>query len=319
MKIGFYDDFRPCIVTDEGIIDITDEVKSMDEGSPQLLLEGIISSFEELRPKLEALQTSSKVTPLKDIRLRAPVPRPGKVLCGNGNYMEYVQIDPPRPLVSFFKSPEAVIGPGETVILPEFRPVIFNHEAELCLVIGKEGKNLSIEEALDYVFGYTTGVDVSARAPTQGEGNLPGNYGKSFDTFLPIGPAITTADEISDPNNLQVKYTVNGELRQNYNTNDMEHSIAYMIAAFSHVMTLKPGDMIMAGTNHSNLGPLQDGDHAEIEIEKVGRNTHEVYDPLKRSWDPHRLHRPETLVARREALKEQPHPGSWPFQPVGGS
>ncbi|MBH42425.1 MAG: hypothetical protein CL787_02715 [Chloroflexi bacterium] len=97
MKIGFYNDFRPCIVTDDGIIDITNEVKHMDEGSPQLLLEGIISSFEELRPKLEALQTSSKVKPLKDIRLRARVPRPGKVLCGNGNYMEYVPIDPSTP------------------------------------------------------------------------------------------------------------------------------------------------------------------------------------------------------------------------------
>ena len=110
MKIGFYNDFRPCIATDDGIIDITNEVKHMDEGSPQLLLEGIISGFEELRPKLESLQNTSKVTPIKEIRLRAPVPRPGKVLCGNGNYMEYVPIDPPRPLVSFFKSPEAVIG-----------------------------------------------------------------------------------------------------------------------------------------------------------------------------------------------------------------
>jgi 2-keto-4-pentenoate hydratase/2-oxohepta-3-ene-1,7-dioic acid hydratase in catechol pathway len=148
---------------------------------------------------------------------------------------------------------------------------------------------------------------------------LPGGYGKSFDTFLPIGPAITTADEIKDPNNLGVQYRVNGELRQDYNTSDMEHSIAYVIAALSHVMTLKPGDLIMAGTNHSYLGPLQDGDVAEIEIENVGRSTQIVMDPLKRKWDPHKLRQPEELAARRESQKTQPHPGSWPFQPVGGA
>ena len=319
MKIGFYDDFRPCILKDDGVVDITDEVKSMDEGSPQLLMESIISNFEALRPKLEQLSSSGTTIPLGNVRLRAPLPRPGKVLCGNTNYMEYVPIDPPRPLISFFKSPDAVIGPGDTVVLPTFRPVIFNHEAELCVVIGKDAKEVSVENALEYVFGYTTGVDVSARAPTEGESDLPGGYGKSFDTFLPIGPGITTADEISDPNNLGIQYRVNGELRQNYNTSDMEHSIAYVIAALSHVMTLKPGDMIMAGTNHSYLGPLQDGDVAEIEIDKVGRNTNIVVDSLKRKWDPRKLRQPEELAARRESQKGQPHPGSWPFQPFGGA
>ena len=185
-------------------------------------------------------------------------------------------------------------------MLPEFRPTIFNHEAELVIVIGKEAKNVQESDALDYVFGYTTGVDVSARAPEEGEAALPGSYGKSFDTFLPIGPSITTADEIDDPNNLQIRYWVNGELRQNYNTSDMEHSVAYMIGALSHVMTLKPGDLIMGGTNHSYLGPLQDGDHAEIEIESIGRNSNIVSDPLKRSWDPNALRDPKDLIARRE-------------------
>ena len=319
MKIGFYDDFRPCILKEDGVVDITDDVKHLDDGSPQLLMEGIISNFESLRPKLEELQSNGTLIPMRGVRMRAPLPRPGKVLCGNTNYMEHVPIVPPRPLISFFKSPDAVIGPGDTVVLPTFRPVIFNHEAELCVVIGKDAKEVTIAEALNYVFGYTTGVDVSARAPTEGESDLPGGYGKSFDTFLPIGPAITTADEIKDPNNLGVQYRVNGELRQDYNTSDMEHSIAYVIAALSHVMTLKPGDLIMAGTNHSYLGPLQDGDVAEIEIENVGRSTQIVMDPLKRKWDPHKLRQPEELAARRESQKTQPHPGSWPFQPVGGA
>jgi len=319
MKIGFYNDFRPCIVKGEGVVDISDEVKSMDEGSPQLLMESIITNFDSLRPKLQELEQRGVVIPMGQVRLRAPLPRPGKVLCGNANYMEHVPITPPRPLISFFKSPDAIIGPGDTVVLPTFRPVIFNHEAELCIVIGKRAKNLQEADALSCVFGYTTGVDVSARAPTEGESALPGGYGKSFDTFLPIGPAITTADEIPNPNDLGVKYWVNGELRQNYNTSDMEHSAAYLIAALSHVMTLMPGDLIMAGTNHSYLGPLQDGDLAEIEIDGVGRSSQRVVDSLKRKWDPHAIRQPEELVARREAQKAQPHPGSWPFQPVGGA
>ena len=115
---------------------------------------------------------SATVIPFDNIQLRAPIPRPGKVLCGNTNYMEYVPITPARPLISFFKSPDAVIGPGDTIILPEFRPTIFNHEAELVIVIGKEAKNVQESDALDYVFGYTTGVDVSARAPEEGEAAL---------------------------------------------------------------------------------------------------------------------------------------------------
>lgn len=318
MKIGFYNDFSPCVVKDNGVVDISSEVSALQAGSPQLTLENIIVNFQFLRSKLEQLQQQGTVIPLSEVRLRAPVPRPGKVLCGRGNFMEGVKITPMRPLQTFFKSPDAVIGPGDTVVLPSFRPVIFNHEAELCIVIGQTAKNVTVAEALDYVFGYTTGVDVSARAPAEGEAALPGEYGKSFDTFLPLGPAITTADEIRDPNNLRVQYWVNGKLRQDYNTSDMEHSVAYMVATLSHNMSLKPGDLIMAGTNHGNLGPLQDGDVGEIEIEKIGRSSHHVTDALKRKWDPEALRDPKTNAERRETLKSQPNTGTWPFQPVGG-
>ena len=318
MKIGFYNDFRPCIVKSNGVVDITDAVKELQISSPQHFMERIIVNFDSLRRVLEALEVQGTVIPMDQVRLCPPLPRPGKVLCGNGNFMEGVPITPIRPLKTFFKSPDAVIGPGDTVVLPTFRPVIFNHEAELAVVIGKEAHNLAESEALSYVFGYTTAVDVSARAPEDGEASLPGDYGKSFDTFLPIGPAITTADEVSDPNNLQVQYWVNEELRQDYNTSDMEHSVAYMIATLSHVMTLKPGDLILAGTNHGHLGPLQDGDYAEIEIEKVGRNTQHIADSLKRTWDPHDIRDPKANAERREGMKSQPNAGTWPFQPKGG-
>ena len=318
MKIGFYNDFQPCIVKDDGVVDISDAVGHLSISSPQRYMERIIANFGELRGALDAAESGGAVIPMSDVQLRAPVPRPGKVLCGNANYMEGVPIDPPRPLKTFFKSPDAVIGPDDTIELPAYNPVIFNHEAELAVVIGKTAHNVSEDEALDYVFGYMTAVDVSARAPEAGESQLPGDYGKSFDTFLPIGPAITTADEIADPNNLNVRYWVNEELRQNYNTSDMEHSIKYVIAALSHVMSLKPGDVILAGTNHSGLGPLQDGDFAEIEIDGLGRQGQHVSDQYGRSWDPQEVRQPHEMAARRESLKEQPNNGTWPFQPRGG-
>ena len=317
MKIGFYGEFRPCILKTDGVVDISREVRALEGGTPQVLLENIIVNWQFLRPKLERLEERGKVIPLKDVRLRAPVPRPGKVLAGAGNFMEGTPVDPPRTLRTFFKSPDAVIGPGDTVVLPNFKPVIFHHEAELSAVIGKVAKNVSVAEALDYVFGYTTSVDVSARAPSAGEPDLTGAfYGKSFDTFLPLGPAITTADEIRDPNNLHVRYWVNGQLRQDYNTSDMEHSVAYTIATLSHNMSLKPGDVIMCGTNHQGLGPLQDGDTGEIEIECVGRSTIRVVDELKRTWpkavDPAMG---RGVRERRAAAGGAATPGAWPFTP----
>jgi 2-keto-4-pentenoate hydratase/2-oxohepta-3-ene-1,7-dioic acid hydratase in catechol pathway len=294
MKLGFYDDFRPCLLKQDGVVDISRAVRSLQGGSPQLLLENIIANFSFLRPKLERLEERERVIPLGEVRLRQPVPRPGKILCGRANYREGLADTPRRPMGLFFKSSDAVIGPGDAVVLPPFQARIFHHEAELCAVMGKEAKNVPAARAMEYVFGYTCGVDVSARSPAVGEmsrpaiqGNgpaLPGNFGKSFDTFNPIGPAISTADAIRDPHRLQVKFWINGDLRQDYNTSDMEHQIPAMIEAISAIMTLRPGDLIMCGTNHQGLGPLQDGDTAEIEVEGIGRCTNPVVDPLKRTW-----------------------------------
>lgn len=317
MRFGFYDEFRPCLVKQDGVVDISDLVEAFSGAPPQYVLETLISKFVSLRGALQHAQANGKTIPLAQVRLRAPVPRPGKVLCGRRNFKEGVPLDPPGPLRTFFKSPDAVIGPGETVILPAFRASVFNHEAELALVIGKEAKDVAIEKALDHVFGYTTSGDVSARGPVEGEAELSGPYGKCFDTFLPLGPAIVTPDEVGDPNRLQIKFWVNGQLRQDYNTDDMEHSVAFMISTLSHNMTLKPGDLILVGVNHSHLGPLQDGDLAEIEIEKVGRMSHHVSDPSKRTW-PLDLRDPQVNIRRREGMKGKPHTGTWPLQPSTG-
>jgi 2-keto-4-pentenoate hydratase/2-oxohepta-3-ene-1,7-dioic acid hydratase in catechol pathway len=315
VKIGFYGEFHPCLVKEDGVVDIEEVTGGLPGGSPQLWLERLILDWETQRPRLEEAWQSGRVIPRDSVQLRSPVPRPGKVLNGQRNFKEGVEVDPPRPLSTFFKSPDAVIGDGEIIVLPKFRATIFNHESELCVVIGKPAKNIAIEEARNHIFGYTCGVDVSARAPEEGEAVLSGNYGKCFDTFLPLGPAITTADEIANPNNLAVKYSVNGVLRQNYNTNDIEHSVEFMIATLSHNMTLKPGDVIMVGTNHSYLGPLQDGDVGVVEIEGLGRMSNPVSDELKRTWDPNALRSPEALAQNRESMQGTASGGTWPFFP----
>lgn len=316
MKIGFYNDFRPCIVKDDGVIDVSAQVGATEGFSPQAVLEKIIATFDKLRPEFEKA-AKGKVIPFSEAKLRAPVPRPGKVLCGERNYMEGVPLDPPAAMRSFFKSPDAVIGPNDAVVLPKWKTNVFNHEAELGIVIGKTAKNITPDQALSHVFGYTTCVDVSARQPEEGEAGLPGSYGKSFDTFLPVGPYIVTADEIKNPNGLRVRYRVNNQVRQDYNTSDMEHGVAFFIATLSHVMTLKPGDLLLAGTNHGHLGPLQDGDRCEIEIENIGVNPHHIQDPLKRSW-PVVLRDPAVNAKRRHGQKDEPNKGTWPFQAVGG-
>ena len=296
MKLGFYNDFRPCVITDRGVVDIGRVVRPFQGGSPQLLLENVISNFAFLQPKLEQAAERGKAIPLDQVRLRPPVPRPGKTLMGQGNYMESVAGGVRRPLSLFFKSPDAIIGPNDTVVLPPFQARIFHHEAELAFVIGKEATRVPESQALDHVFGYLAGVDVSARAPwlggpgvspITGEGPwMPGNFGKCFDTFHPTGPWIVTADEIADPHNLHVQYWVNGQIRHDYHTSDMEHRIPELIATMSGIMTLKPGDLFMCGTNHEGLGPLQDGDVGEIAIDCIGGFSNPVVDDLKRTW-PH--------------------------------
>jgi 2-keto-4-pentenoate hydratase/2-oxohepta-3-ene-1,7-dioic acid hydratase in catechol pathway len=179
---------------------------------------------------------------------------------------------------------------------------VFHHEAELCVVIGKPAKDISRADAMNYVFGYTCMMDISARGLTRG--GVTGWYvDKSYDTFAPLGPWIVTRDEVADPQKLSVKLSVDGVPRQDYNTDDMEHGVAELVAWASEVSTLEPGDIISCGTNHQGLGPVQDGDTLTMEIQSIGSLTVTVSDPLKRSWPKKVDTEIAALVrARREKL-----------------
>ena len=279
-------DIVPGILTDRGVVDISAAVKK--SYTPQLTMQGVIDDFDSLRPALERLARDADALPLDKVRLRPPLPRPGKILACIANYWEHAQREP-RPLNMFMKNPDAVIGPGDIIMLPEFTvPWMFMHEAELALVIKGPAKMVKAKDWKDAVFGYTGIIDVSARE--QGRRTWPASpltswLGKSFDTFAPIGPCIATADEIADPNDLIVRFWNNGQLRHNYNTDDMEHRVPELIEFATTVMTMNSGDLIACGTNHEGLGALQDGETVEIEIQRIGRMSLAVSDPLKRNWE----------------------------------
>lgn len=273
------------LLTPRGVVGIADAVQTRPGGMPQETMNGIIDGFKALRPELERLASDGPALPLASVRLRSPLPRPGKILCCIGNYWEHREREA-RPLNMFLKNPDAVIGPGDIVTLPEMtEPWVFHHEAELAIVIKGPAKKVHARDWRAAVFGFTCLIDVSARGEGRSTWRARSWMGKSFDTFAPIGPCIVTADEIADPNDLDVRFWDSGQLRHDYNTVDMEHPVPELVAWASDIMTLNSGDVIGCGTNHEGLGPLQDGDLAEIEIEGIGRMAVTVADPLKRSWD----------------------------------
>jgi 2-keto-4-pentenoate hydratase/2-oxohepta-3-ene-1,7-dioic acid hydratase in catechol pathway len=288
MKLVLFDDgaeaeTRPGLLTERGIVDISQAVQAGH--TPQLTMQGIIDRFDAIRPDLEDLAENAPAVSEDSVRLRPPLPRPGKILACIANYWEHAQREP-RALNMFLKNPDAVVGPRDTIVLPEFdEPWIFMHEAELALVIKGPAKMVKAEDWKSAVFGYTAMIDVSARGEGRRTWKTGSWLGKSFDTFAPIGPCIVTADEIGDPNDLHVRFWNDGQLRHNYNTDDMEHPVPELVAFASTIMTLNSGDVIACGTNHEGLGALQDGETVTIEIAGIGRMTLDVRDPLKREWE----------------------------------
>jgi 2-keto-4-pentenoate hydratase/2-oxohepta-3-ene-1,7-dioic acid hydratase in catechol pathway len=279
MKLALFNDYIPGVVVGDRIVDVSrvagDAIMGLRfyERMP-----AIIAEFARLKGPLEQAARAGGVA-LADVRLRAPLPRPSKLVCAIGNFYEGTKTAR-RPSDMFLKAPSSVLDPGGTVELPPHKANIFHHEAELALVIGRRAKRVTEAQGRDYIFGYTCFIDVSSR----GLGMGVGFRGKSFDTFGPMGPWIVTADEIPDPQKLQVRMWDDGQPRHNYNTEDMEHPVEELVSWVSQVCTLEPGDLISCGTNHQGIGPVQDGEQVEIEIERIGRMAVKVHDPLKRSW-----------------------------------
>lgn len=279
MRLVLTADDRLGVLHKKGMVDISAAFDDLHGRSSADRMPRVLAAFRERQRLVESMVGRGPVESLP--ALQAPVPRPPKLIAAFGNYREGWDRER-QPQDMFLESPDSVLAPNGTVVLPNHPADIFHHEAELALVIGTRAKDIPADaSAFNVLAGYTCAMDVSAR----GIGRVgPSRIGKSFDTFTPLGPAIVSPDEIADPQNLRVTLHVNGEVRQDYSTADMEYQIPEILAFISSYMTLVPGDVILCGTQHQGLGALQDGDTAEMTIEQVGTLTVSVRDPLQRTW-----------------------------------
>lgn len=260
---------------ENGWIDIAAESLLRGISAPLTMLEAIYAGPEG-RKKLQQIAQNPEC--YTDAPTAPAVTGGEKILCIGLNYRQHAKecnLPMPKAPVLFNKFPNALAADGESIYLDP-RYVEYDYEAELVAIIGREARNVSVEDALDYVFGYTCGNDLSTR-DLQFVRSSQWLLSKTFDGFAPLGPCVVTADSI-DPNNLNISSVVNGELRQNSNTSDMVFSTAQIIADLSSHFTLKPGDLIFTGTPQGVMHGypkdqkrwLKPGDQVDVVIENIG-------------------------------------------------
>jgi 2-keto-4-pentenoate hydratase/2-oxohepta-3-ene-1,7-dioic acid hydratase in catechol pathway len=253
----------------------------VQDGGPTTMAELISAgpaAVDALRDRIADAAIAERGHPLREADLLAPLPRPGKIVAIGRNYREHAAEEgvepPPAPLI-FAKWPTSVVGPGAEVRWDPALSSKVDYEAELAVVIGRTARRVPVETALDHVLGYTCLNDVSARDIQFGDGQWV--RGKSLDTFCPMGPALVTADEIGDPQDLAISCTVGDERVQDARTSAMYFGVAEIISYCSMSFTLEPGDVIATGTP-AGVGVfrdpprfLADGDRVVVEIERIGR------------------------------------------------
>jgi 2-keto-4-pentenoate hydratase/2-oxohepta-3-ene-1,7-dioic acid hydratase in catechol pathway len=268
-------------LTNDGVVDLRAAVTGL--GISAEFFTDAAAFFSAGQSALDAAQKilsrapQHALTPLSQVTLRAPVPKPGKIIAVGLNYRDHsleagAKALPSTPII-FAKFPTSICGPNDPIVIPHADPQV-DYEAELAVVIGRKGKAIRAADALHYVFGYMPLNDVSAR--TWQFADKQWVRGKSCDTFCPIGPHLTTRDEIPDPHALAIRARVNGATLQDSNTSKMIFRVPELIEFISESITLEPGDIIATGTpegvgifrNPQVL--LKPGDVVEIEIENLG-------------------------------------------------
>lgn len=262
---------RPGLIVDGGIVDISRHVN----GAPRTTLE-LIRRWAEFKIALTALNSAKADVALAAARLHAPVDNPSKVLAMGLNYADHVaesRLETPKYPTWFAKMPSSIAAPNDPIELPIVSEQL-DYEAELVFVIGRRCRHVPRERAHEVIFGYCVGNDVSVR-----DWQLRSSQwvvGKSFDTHGPIGPWLTTADEVSDPHALDIHLLVNGEIRQQSNTRELIYDCFDQVAYLTAAMTLEPGDVVFTGTcagvafSRSPQVWLKSGDVVRVEIEKLG-------------------------------------------------
>lgn len=273
-------------ITRDRVLDIAAAAAAMDVSVPTsegLFAEGALAAYQVLLERWQEDATPRQPFLLEEstLTLAPAVVNPGKILCVGLNYAKHAAesgMDAPKQPVLFSKFNNSLAAHGEDVPIGGLEQV--DYEAELAVIIGTRAKNISVDDALDYVFGYCNANDLSERMLQFVSGQWL--VGKTLDKFMPLGPYLVTADEAGNPANMPVKGWLNGELRQDSNTNDLIFSVAECISYASHYMTLEPGDVISTGTPEGVILGMKDkvwlqpGDTYTVEIGNLGKLTNKV-------------------------------------------
>ena len=280
MKIARYDEGTVGVVVDGGVRDLTALIEPRWHGTPYAIND-LIARWGELGSQAAELAAQGPERALGEVALLTPTPRPQHLFAAPLNYKPHVaemEDSKHRPVafeakqsadgLGFFLKPSGSIsGPEDPILLPPMPGRAFHHEIELGVVIGSEARGLASADARAHVFGYVCLLDITLR--TEGEQQEERVMRKSYDSFTPIGPYIVTADEIEDPDALDLHLEVNGEPRQRANTADLIVGVDDLVARASNVLPLAPGDVYATGTPEG-VGPIEVGDTVTAGVERVG-------------------------------------------------
>ncbi|MFL5095395.1 MAG: fumarylacetoacetate hydrolase family protein [Xanthobacteraceae bacterium] len=264
------------MVTGKGIHDVTPALRELPAWTyPLPVFDPLIANLSRLRPLLEAQARQASPRPLDGAHLLSPVASPGKIIAAPVNYKKHLEevlaqkeihhgnlINEIHRAGLFLKATSSLVGPGEGIELVHLDRRN-DHEIELAVIIGKVARNVTTSEALDHVAGYCIGLDITIRGPEER------SFRKSPDSYTVLGPWLVTADELTDPSRLGLTIAVNGDVRQDANTDDLIVGVAELVEWASSFYTLHPGDVILTGTPQG-VGPVRPGDVLLARMEKIG-------------------------------------------------
>lgn len=281
MKLALFDANRLGVVAGGGIVDVTDALPWAHDPDPLIAgwWRALCRDFTQVRPALERAAAAGVARPLDDVRLRAPVLGPSKIVAAASNYRAHVaemhdvqertlgHVEPwMMEFDVFLKAPSSIVGPGADVVLPADIVAAgqeIHHESELVIVIGTGGKDIPVGSALDHVLGFTTGLDITVRSPADRSRR------KSYDSFSPVGPWVVTQDEVGDGSGLDVVLMCGDDVRQAVSTDDLITPVPQIVAYASSVMTLLPGDLVFTGAP-PGVGPIASGEQLAMSISGIG-------------------------------------------------
>jgi 2-keto-4-pentenoate hydratase/2-oxohepta-3-ene-1,7-dioic acid hydratase in catechol pathway len=277
MRICRFDNDRLGLVKGEDVLDVTPALEVIPQQRwPIALGDPLVANLDRVLERVRALEATAPRRGLADVTLKSPVANPTKIVNAPINYQAHIDEAKADPKLGggrklnhitdwglFLKATSALIGPGEEIKL-RGADKRNDHEVELAVVIGRECRKATLENALDFVAGYAIGLDMTTRGP-----EMP-SWRKSVDTYAVCGPWLTTKDEVPDPNNLRLSIKVNGATRQDSSTSRMVYNVHKLIEYATSMYTLYPGDLIFSGTPEG-VGPVKPGDVLTAEIERLGR------------------------------------------------